>query len=150
MARKKERETRKANFNLSPETIERIEELSKFENTTKSSFIEMLVVRWDEGINPQSKLNSLFKKRELVGSELASVDSEIKKLTTEISSWEASKRDKARKKPEAIRILKGLLKNNEVVQAEKVSRFWQAQTGIPSFELLMDARGELEKQVTIK
>lgn len=146
MARIKEREWEKVGFNIDPEINERITELAQFEGVTRSNFIELLVSRWDEGINPQSKLNSLFKKREILQAELHGMDSEITKLTTEISAWDASKRDKAKRKPEAIRILTGLLENNEVEQAEKIARFWQTKTGISSFELLMEARDNIKKK----
>lgn len=144
MARKKERDWKRVAFNLDPEINKRITELSNFEGVTRSNFIEMLVSRWDEGINPQTKLNTLFKERELRSAKLSEVDSEIECLTTQISAWDTSKRERLKRKPEAIKIISNLLKNNEIEQAEKVSRFWQSKTGVSSFELLVEARDSIK------
>lgn len=147
MARTKERDWIKVNFNLDPEINERISDLSAFEGVTRSNFIELLVSRWDEGINPQTKLNALFKERELADAKLSEVDSKIKQLSTQISAFEAVKREKSKKKPEAIRILSGLLERGNIVEAEKAAKFWQTQTGFSSFELLIEAKDSIEKKI---
>jgi len=144
MARIKERDWVKVGFNLDPEINKRIGELADFENISKSHFIELIVSRWDEGINPQIKLNALFKKRDFADAKLSEIDSSIKQLTTQISSWDIIKREKAKKKPDAIEILKRLLKEGNIDGAEKAARFWQTQTGFSSFELLVEAKSSLE------
>ncbi len=148
MARKKERDWIKTNFNLDPEIKNRIGELADFENISKSNFIELLVSRWDEGINPQIKLNELFKERDFANAKLSEIDSKIKQLTVQISSWDLIKREKLKKKPEAIKILSKFLESGNINGAERAARFWQTQTGFSSFELLLEAKNNTEKKGT--
>lgn len=147
MARQKERDWIKVNFNLDPEIKEKIEELSKFEGVSQSNFIEVLVSRWDEGINPQSKLNTLFKERDLIVSNLNQVENQIKNLTNQISAWNITKKEKAKRIPEALKILSRLISINDIEQAEKVAKFWQTRTGVSSFELLIKAKESLTKHL---
>lgn len=148
MGRKKERDAIKVNFNLDVGINERIEQLANFEKVGKSNFIEMLVMRWDEGIDPQIKLNTLFKKREKINNELLQVDLEIKKLNEQIVIFNKVKKEKEKRKPQAIRALVMLLENGEINQAERLSKFWQRETGISSFELLMESQELVQKKNT--
>ena len=55
------------------------------------------------------------------------------------SSW-------GKRKPEALEIIKRNLKNLDLKEAEKISRYWQKETGISSLELLMEARDQIKDE----
>lgn len=146
MGRKKERNAVKVNFNLDVEVNEKLKENARFENVGQSEFIEMLIIRWDEGINPQSKLNALFKKRAVIDQQLKDIDLQIKELNDHIIVFNEIRREKSKRKPEALEILIRLLEKGNMEEAERISRFWQKQTGVSSFELLMEAKEMVEKK----
>ena len=148
MARQKDptRDAKKVNLFLDKQINARLEELATFEKMGKSAFVEMLVLRWDEGINPQTKLHSLFKQRELANQELMKVDQEIKDLNSQIIVFDEVKRDKARKKPEALASLQRLIVGGDIQRAEEISKFWQKQTGVSAFELFMEAKQNVDKE----
>ncbi|MFW9873014.1 MAG: hypothetical protein ACFFG0_07945 [Candidatus Thorarchaeota archaeon] len=147
MARPKnlEREAIKVNLNIDREIDARLEELSKFEGVTKSNFVEMLVTRWDEGINPESKLNNLIKSKEKLMVDVNKIENEIKEVGGHIMIFNKIKREKASRKPEAIQILKNLFLKGEYEQAEKVAKFWQIKTGISALTLLMEAKEHIDE-----
>ena len=148
MARPKDenRDAKKVNLFIDKQINQRLDELARFEGMGKSAFVEMLILRWDEGINPESKLNSLFKKREETNSELNKIDSDIKKISDQITIFNTIKMQKNKKKPEAITVIEKLLVAGEYQRAEEVSKFWQKQTGISAFELFMEAKQKVDKE----
>ena len=137
---RKKGNARKVGFFLEEDIIKRIDDLANFEGMGKSDFIELIVTRWDEGINPELKLNSLFKERDNIDSKMKENQFKIKDMTSQITLFNDIKRQKNQRKPQAIKIIGDLLFKNKFEQAEKVSKFWQRETGIPSFQLLIEAK----------
>ncbi len=148
MGRHKEKDSVKVCFNIDREINEGFCELVKLEKMSKSAFIEMLILRWDEGINPESKLNSLINERERVDLKLKYIDNKLKETGEHITFLNKIKRNKNRKRPEAISIIEKLMMENKLEEAERVSKVWQRQTGISSFELLLEAKNNTEKKGT--
>ena len=144
MARPKVKDSIKVNFNLDRELVKRMKELAEFEGLTQSNFIEILILKWDEGINPESKLNTLLQNRNLKDVELSKIDIDIKKVSDQITLFNDLKRQKLRKKPEALKIIEQRLLNDDMVGAERVARSWQKNTGIPAFELLLEASNNIK------
>ena len=144
MARPKVKDSIKVNFNLDRELVKRMKELAEFEGLTQSNFIEILILKWDEGINPESKLNTLLQNRNLKDVELSKIDIDIKKVSDQITLFNDLKRQKLRKKPEALKIIEQRLLNDDMVGAERVARSWQKNTGISAFELLLEASNNIK------
>ena|SRR3990167_5060119 len=144
MGRKKERDTEKANFNLDKNIFQRIKELSSFEGLTQSSFIELLVMRWDEGLNPETKLKNLFQRREKIDGELKNTDAEIKRTSEQITLFNDLKRQKQKKKSDALPIIERTMAKGDFQQVENIARTWQRLTGIPAMELILEAKNNLK------
>lgn len=144
MARPKVKDSIKVNFNIDREIVQRMKELTEFEGLTQSNFMEMLILRWDEGINPESKLNTLFQKRNLKDAELKKIDMDIEKVSSQITLFNDLKRQKLRKKPEALKIIEEKLLNDDPIDAERIAKLWQKNTGIPAFELLLEASNNVK------
>ncbi len=151
MGRAKGKETKALNFRIDIDLADRFKELCHFEELGNSAFLELLILRWDEGINPETKLNTLLNERREIGNQLGGVERKIKEVSEQITFNSDLKRQKIRRKPEALEIIKRHLINQNFRQAEKISKFWQKQTGVSSIELLMEASDQIkEDQEKIK
>ena len=146
MGRKKGNPTKPLNFRIDVDIADRLKELAQFENLTQSAFMELMILRWDEGINPETKLNSLLNERREANNILNVVDGKIKEASDQVTFFNDMKRQKIRRKPEALEIIVKHLKNQDLQAAERISRFWQRETGISSLELLMEARDQIAEQ----
>ncbi len=144
MGRTKGKETKPLNFRIDCDIADRFNDLANFEEMTKSAFLELLILRWDEGINPEAKLNSLLNERREVDNQLGGVERRIKEVSNQITFNSDLKRQKIRRKPEALEIIKRHLVNQNFTQAEKIAKFWQKQTGVSSIELLMEASDQIK------
>ena len=145
MARKKERDWIKVNFSLDPAINEKLKELAKFEGTNKSEFIELLINQWDSGINPEIRLTELINERKLRMDKVGNVDIKIKEISDQLVIFNEWKNQKERKKGDAIKPLKKPLLDNNIEEAQRISRFMQKKTGIPAFELLVEAKKSIDK-----
>ena len=146
MPRKKERDWIKVNLSLNPSINEKIRELSKFEGVTKSEFVEILVHQWDSGINPEIKLNELLNERKLIMGKVNELDIKIKEVSDQLVIFNEWKNQKDKKKGDAIKILERILLKNDIEEAQKISKFWQKKTGIPAFELLVEAKTNITEK----
>ena len=146
MVRLKQKDGIKTNFNLEKDIVERLRALAKFEGTNQSNFIEMLVSRWDEGVNPEAKLNKLLKERDDKDLELKRIDKEIKVVSDQIIIFNDLRRQKLRRKPEALGIIQTKLLNEDIAGAEQVAKVWQTNTGVSAFDLLMEAKDNIQKE----
>ena len=136
----------KVNFSLDKEIAERLKDLASFEKLTNSEFVELLVIRWDEGINPESKLNELLNERKNLINKSNDIETEIKKVSDHITLSRDLKKQKAMKKPQALDNIEKLLLNNEILEVERRAKFWQIQTGTSSIELIIEARDNIQKR----
>ncbi len=139
-----DRVVKKVNFSLDMESNQRIKELSELEGIGKSAFVEMLILRWDEGINPESKLDSLLKERKKIGFQLETIDSKIKQTGEHITLFNKMKRHKLQKKPMALKIIENKIRVGEIMEAETMAKAWQNRTGTSALELMLEAQRNLE------
>lgn len=146
MPRKKERDWIKVNFSLDPTINNKLRELAKFEGVNNSEFVEMLITQWDSGINPEIKLNDLLNKRKLAQGKINQIDIEIKELSDQLVIFNEWKNQKNRKKEDAVKILEKVLIGNDIEEAQRISKFWQKTTGVPAFQLLIEAKQNIEKK----
>ncbi len=144
MVRPKSKDSEKIGFHLDKNIIERIRYLANFEKMGQSEFIELVITRWDEGINPESKLNSLFKERDDIDYQMKENQVKIKDMTSQIVLHNKMKQQKNQRKPEALKLIGNLLLRNDFDEAERISRVWQRETGIPAFQLLVEAKEKTE------
>lgn len=144
MAKPKTKNWKQKNFSLDVDVIEKIAELAEFEKMTESEFIEFIVLNWDSGINPEDKLNRLLTKRKYMVGEINGLENEIKLVSDQISMFNEWKKEKAKKKVNAIEILERLILKKEFGEAERISKVWQKMTGISSIELIMEARENVQ------
>ena len=136
----------KVNFSLDKEIVKRLKDLASFEKLTYSEFVELLVIRWDEGINPESKLNELLNERKNLINKSNGIETEIKKVSDHITLSRELKKQKAMKKPQALKNIENLLMNNEILEVERMAKFWQIQTGTPAIELIIEARDNIQRR----
>ena len=146
MPRNKERNWIKVNLSLDPAINEKIKELSKFEGVNKSEFVEMLVTQWDSGINPEIKLNELLNERKVIMGKVNQLDIKIKEVSDQLIIFNEWKHQKSKKKEDAVKILEGALLKNDPDEAQRISKFWQKKTGIPAFELLVEAKTNIDQR----
>lgn len=144
--RKKEKDWIKVNFSLDQEIAKRLKDLAAFEKMTNSEFVELLVMRWDEGINPESKLNELLNERKNFTNKLNNIETEMKKVSDHIILSRQLKKQKSMKKPDALMNIEKLLINNEITEAERMAKFWQTQTGTSAIELIIEARDNIQEK----
>lgn len=152
MGRHKGNKTKPVNFRLDVDIVQRLKELSKFECLTQSAFIELMILRWDEGLNPEIKLNTLINERKIADQKLHAIDRKINMTSEQITFFNDLKRQKLRKRPQAIELIKRHLEDQNFKEAERISRFWQKETGVSSIDLLMEARDQIiekQKQMTL-
>lgn len=149
MGRNKGKETKALNFRIDPEIADRFKELALFENMGSSEFLELLILRWDESINPEKKLESLFRERDNVntelGREIGRLEFEIGKVSNQREIINKLNLQKRARKPEAIKKIEALLLNGDFEGAQRISRFLQKQTGISAIDLIVEAKTNLEK-----
>ncbi len=150
MGRHKGRPSKKLNFCIDLEVSERLEDLASFEGMGKSEFLELLILRWDESINPEQKLESLFKERGKInsdfGEKLASLEVKIEKVSNQREIINKLNLQKRARKPEAIKKIEGLLLKGDFEGAQRISRFLQKQTGISGIDLIVEAQTNITKQ----
>ena len=146
MPRTKERDWIKVNFSIDPKLNEKLKELSKFEGVNKSEFIEMLINQWDSGINPEIKLNDLLSQRKLMQGKINEIDITIKGVSDQLIIFNEWKNQKEMKKENALNIIERSLMSHDFEETQKISKFWQKATGIPAFELLVEAKQNIEKK----
>ena len=146
MARTKEKEWMQLNFSIDCDIAERFKELARFEKLTNTAFLELLVLRWDEAINPEIKLGSLLNERKEVDGKLNRIDNNIKEVSDQIFIFNKLRQQKRRKKPEALKRIEEQLIKGNFEGAEKISRFLQKETGISSLELIMEAQANIKEK----
>jgi hypothetical protein len=146
MPRKKERDWKKVNFSIDPIANEKLTELSKFEGVNKSEFIEILIHQWDSGVNPEIGLNNLLNKRKAIMAEVNQLDIKIKEVSDQLVIFNEWKHQKSKKKEDAVKVLERILLKNDFDEAQRISKFWQSKTGIPAFELLVEAKTNIDKR----
>ena len=146
MPRKKERDWIKVNFSLDTQLNNKLRELAKFEGVNNSAFVEMLITQWDSGINPEIKLNDLLNERKAIQGKINQIDIKIKELSDQLIIFNEWKNQKSKKKEDAIKLLENVLIRNDMEEAQRISKFWQKTTGIPAFQLLVEAKQNIEKK----
>ncbi len=132
-------------FSLDPKVKEKIKEIAEFENMSRTEFIEFLVKNWDAGINPVNKLNLLMVDRKKLKLQMDKLDFEIERITTHIKLFEEWKKQKSKKKGQAIEIIKKYIINQDFEDAERIAKTWQRMTGVPAIELLFEANQEIRR-----
>lgn len=148
MAKPKTKDWKRKTFSLDVDAAIKIKELARFEGMTETEFIEFLAFNWDSGINPQERLNKLLSKRKELVSQMNDMEKEIKESSDQITLFNEWGKQKILKRNNAIEILESMIKKKDFEKAEAVSRIWQKMTGIPSVELLMEAKGNVERAGT--
>lgn len=150
MGRIKGKETKALNFRIDPDIADRFKELALFEKMRVSEFLELLIIRWDDSINPEKKLESLFRERDSVntelGREIGRLEVEIGKVSNQREIINKLNLQKRARKPESIKRIESLLLTGDFEGAERISRFLQKQTGISAMELIIEAKSNLEKK----
>ena len=145
MARKKTKNWKAATYSIEEGIPETLKEISEFEGVSQSEMIGFLVKNWDAGINPANKLNMLMADRKKINQQLEIVDHKIENLTKQIKIFEEWRKQKSKKKSQAVDILKTRILNKEFEEAERMSKTWQRMTGIPAIELLSEATQQIKE-----
>ncbi|MGC9309941.1 MAG: hypothetical protein ACP5D2_04585, partial [Candidatus Nanoarchaeia archaeon] len=134
-------------FNLSNDVIEKIEQISNFEGISLSETIEFVIKNWDAGVNPSEKLINLTKEREKLQEKMSVIDKEIGKVSQHIKLFEDWRKQKQKRKGQAVKIIERyLLDNSSLEQVETIAKSWQRMTGIPAIELLLEAKENIENK----
>jgi hypothetical protein len=146
MARKKVKDWKQANFSLDTETIKKLEDISNFEGVSKAQMIDFLVHNWDIGLDYNEKLKKLQSDKEEQQAKLAKIEEEINRTIKFLALMGDWNKNKISKKSEALKIIKRKLLNKEFEEAERISKTWQRICGVPSIELLIEAKDILLKE----
>lgn len=146
MAKPKTKNWVRKNFSLSEDAALKLKELAAFEGMTETEFVEFLISNWDSGIDPEAKLNKLLNERKSAMNHVNKIESKIKETSDQIALFSDWKKEKAKKKGNALQVLERLIVNKEFEEAERVSRVWQKMTGIGSLELVMEAKENVQKR----
>ena len=145
MARTKTKNWVNTIFSLDPEVKEKIKEIATYENISKTELVEFLVKNWDSGINPTNKLNNLLLDRKKVTKQLEEIDNQIGIITEQIKLFDTWKKEKNKKKSQAIEILQRKFLNKDFEEVERISKVWQRMTGIPAIELIAEATNKIKE-----
>lgn len=133
-------------YYLEDETIEDIKVNAGSMQLSASSYIDFLVKKDKINTNPTKIINKIVIEKQKIKKDLEDLE---KKETEEVNKmnklyeWQQLKKGK---KEEALVILKKIILTKDFSQAESVAKFWQKITGISAIELLMDAKGLVEKE----
>ncbi len=141
----KTKDWKRVTFSLDKEVAQKLKELSKFEGLDQSAFVEFLISNWNEGLDPEIKLNNLLKDREELIKKTNYLEERIKTVSNNMSEINIWKKEKNKKKDKAIEIIRKLILSDDLPQAERVSKTWQAITGISALDLLIEAKEEITK-----
>ena len=139
------KEWERASYALDRETKENIKEIAGFENMSQSELISFLVKNWDAGINPSNKLGMLIDDRKKLKIQVDKLDQEIEVITKQIKIFEEWRKQKSKKKSQAVEILKTRILSKEFEEAERLSKTWQRMTGIPAIELISEATQQIKE-----
>ncbi len=142
----KERNTIKVGFSIDEESFERFKDLAKFERMKQNEFLELLVHRWDEELNPEQRISTLFGKRTQLNNDLLKIEKEIKETSQHLEIQNKLRRQKIARKPEAIKQIRTQLLREDFESAQRISRFHQKATGLSSMELIVEAQKSLEEE----
>ena len=152
MARKKTKDWIKVLFSLNKETKVKIAEIAEFENMSNSELIDFLVENWDSGINPLHKIECLKVKKKqkkaekrIITNEIDEIDDQIDTINKQILLFNEWAKQKTFRKDEAITVLRRLILDNRLEDAERASKTWQRLTGISAIELLLSAKEKIEQ-----
>lgn len=144
MARKKEKNWKGIYLSIDKEISEKLEELAKFENLSKTELVEFLISNWDMGINPSEKLKELNKEKEVLENKLIEINRKVNETIQHLTLFNDWKNKKVSRKREAINILRRRILDNHLDEAERLSKVWQRITGISAIELLLEARDSIQ------
>jgi len=137
--RKREDSWKKQTFSLSLEAIEKLKDGANFHHLKNSRYIEFLIMRESETLDPIKQFENSSKKIKELREKLKEEEnknSQIAKKLTDYQKWIKQKQDK---KPEAIRILQRMIVDKRYQDAERVAKTWGVMLGISPMELLFDA-----------
>jgi hypothetical protein len=133
-------------FSLDRDSITKLEEISNMEGLSNSKMIDFLITNWDIGLNPNDKLKDLQRKKAQISNNLKEIDNQINKTINQITLFNDWKDQKRIKKGEAVKILERKILNKEYTDAERIAKIWQGMCGVPSIELLIEAKQNIEKK----
>lgn len=119
---------------------DKLREISYFENLNMSEMIDFLIENYEMGLKPHKKLDKLQTKREEKSGELTEIDNQIKETNNQISQMQEWNEKKAQGKEKAIHIIKRILLQKKINEAQRVSKVWASMTGIPATQLLLEAQ----------
>lgn len=146
MSRTKNKDWKRVVFSLDINSINKLKEIADFEGLSQSAMVDFLINQWDEGIDPNNRLKKLQTRLETSQKETKEIEQQINKTIAQITLFNDWSKKKTNQKKQAIQIIEKLLLNNRTEDAQTSARTWQNITGVPSLELLIEAKQNLEKK----
>ena len=92
----------------------------------------------------KTMLNNCKTKEDM--AKINKLDIKIKEVSDQLVIFNSWKSQKVKKKVDAIKILERVLLKNDPDESQKISKFWQKKTGIPAFELLVEAKTNVDNR----
>ena len=145
MARKKTKDWEMSTFSLDKDVKPALKEIAEFEGMSASEMIGFLVRNWDAGINPANKLSMLMADRKKLKLQLDDLDKKVELVTQHITLFENWKKQKSKKKGQAIEILKNKILRDADGDVLRIARTWQRITGVEAIELIAEANDQIRR-----
>ena len=140
MPKIREDEWRRKTFSLSVEAIEKIKIGCNFTGINESAFIEFLINQWAEPLSPIDKIKSIRLDKEKLQKEIKELENKEMELMEYSKKHEEWLKEKAYKKPQAIRIIKRKIMDEEYQDAERIAKTWSVILGVPAISLISEAQ----------
>lgn len=137
--RNKEKSWKLKAYSLSEETIEKIKEGAVHMGLSQTAFIEYLVMQHAILLDPIEEFNQTNKQIKDLRKELEEKESKQSKIAQKLSTYQTWLKEKQSKRPEAIKIIKRKIDEEDHEGAERVAKAWSKMLGISPLQLISEA-----------